>query len=50
MELTEQQVHKVLKEIKVPLVHKVLLVQTVQMVLMEQQVHKVPKEIKVQSD
>ena len=47
MVLMEQQVHKVHKEIKVPLVHKVLLVQ---MVLMEQQVHKVHKEIKVQSD
>ena len=34
MVLMEQQVLKVLKEIKVPLVHKVLLVQTVLMVLM----------------
>ena len=50
MVLTEQRVHKVLKEIKVPPVHKVLLVQTVLMVLTEQQVHKVPKEIKVLLD
>ena len=49
MVLMEQQVHKVLKEIKVQS-QPVLLVQTVLMVLMEQLVHKVHKEIKVQSE